>query len=119
MTSAAKPDALPPQAEADFQRMVVDMARKLGWTVFSLPRSAGVSARTGKVVSYVTSEGWPDLVLWRGTKAILRELKSDKGKVSPAQQAVGDGLLLAGWDWSVWRPRDWLEIEATLRGELQ
>ena len=114
---AAKPDAMHALSEADFQKMVVDAAHLLGWRTFAVRKSAAISAKTGKVVSYVTNSGWPDLVLWKGSKMILWELKSDSGKLSPEQ-----ALVLASLEdvedvhrvGCVW-PRDWNEIVETLR----
>jgi hypothetical protein len=36
----------------------------------------------------------------------MRELKTEHGKVTPAQENWGDWLRLAGVDWGVWRPAD-------------
>jgi hypothetical protein len=52
--------------------------------------------------------GWPDLVIV-GNGIIYRELKSERGTLSPEQRAVGDRLELAGADFAVWRPRHLLD----------
>jgi len=52
-----------------------------------------------------SKEGWPDWTII-GNRIIYRELKTEKGKVTPAQQAVGDILTAAGGDWTVWHPSD-------------
>ena len=52
-----------------------------------------------------SNKGWPDLAMWaRGF--ILRELKTDAGKLTAEQQRCGDELRAAGQDWDVWRPAD-------------
>lgn len=50
--------------------------------------------------------GWPDLVIIGPGKLLYRELKSERGSVTPDQRAVGAKLTAAGCDWAVWRPRD-------------
>ena len=118
---AAKPDTLPAQSEADFQRMVVDMAHRLGWVTFSV-RQAAVHFGKGadrKDMAFVTSGGWPDLVLCKPPKLLFAELKSEKkgAKVSPEQEEWIAWLKGCNEDVRVWSPRDWPEIEATLKGE--
>lgn len=49
--------------------------------------------------------GWPDLVLWR-SRLIVRELKSERGRLSAAQVRVIAALRTAGVDAGVWRPAD-------------
>ena len=60
--------------------------------------------------------GFPDLVI-AGRKVLYRELKTQKGVVSPAQREWLDALTAAGQDAGVWRPEDWLSgrIERELR----
>jgi hypothetical protein len=92
--------------ETSFQASVIDLARLLGWTVFYVTDSRG------------SPPGWPDLTLCRGGVLIFRELKSENGRLSIEQQEWADQLLAAGVDWQVWRPADWPQIEATLKGQL-
>lgn len=51
--------------------------------------------------------GFPDYTIWGAGGLIFRELKTDKGRLTARQQAVGQSLLAAGADWAVWRPADW------------
>ncbi len=48
-------------------------------------------------------EGFPDLVIV-GRKVMYRELKTQKGTVSPAQKEWLEALRIAGQDACVWRP---------------
>jgi hypothetical protein len=52
--------------------------------------------------------GWPDMALvTRDGRFLLRELKTDKGKLSAAQKSwIGD-LRRCGLDADIWRPCDW------------
>jgi hypothetical protein len=51
-----------------------------------------------------TTPGVPDDILIGPYGVLWRELKTMRGKVTPAQQAMGEALLAAGQDWAVWRP---------------
>lgn len=52
--------------------------------------------------------GFPDCtILMPSGKLMFRELKDQKGKLSPAQAVWRDRLLAAGFDWGLWRPSDW------------
>ena len=97
--------------EAEFQRMVIDLAGIYDWrvahfrTVFANGRWLTPVAGDGA--------GFPDLVLAKpGHDALFAELKTDTGRLSPAQKLWANALPLV----HVWRPRDWNRIEATLRG---
>ncbi|MFZ8417681.1 VRR-NUC domain-containing protein, partial [Staphylococcus aureus] len=63
--------------------------------------------------------GFPDLVLVHGDRGriLYRELKSTKGRVSPAQTEWINDLISAGQDAGVWRPQDW--INRTIEQELR
>lgn len=50
--------------------------------------------------------GWPDCVILGGATALFRELKSERGRLTPEQRRCGSLLTRAGLDWCVWRPRD-------------
>ena len=79
--------------EKQFQTQVVMVAKANGWIVYHT-----YDARR-------SAPGFPDLVLVRD-RVIYRELKTDTGRVSQAQQEWGDALTKAGADFAIWRPRD-------------
>ena len=58
-----------------------------------------------------TTPGVPDDILIGPRGILWRECKTMRGKVTPAQQAMGEALLAAGQDWGVWRPDDLLSGE--------
>ena len=93
--------------EADFQRVVVQMARICGWQVYHTANSRR------------STPGFPDLVLWhpQWERVIFRELKTQHGQISVAQDDVLQSLTAAGADARVWRPSDWDIIEETLTGQ--
>lgn len=100
--------------EAVFQRQVIQFARLRGWKCahFSTARGARGEFRTPTVAD---GAGFPDLTLAHPRGWLLvRELKTDTGRVSAAQQGWLELLASAGVDASVWRPRDWPRIQAEL-----
>jgi len=54
-----------------------------------------------------SERGFPDLVLVGPRGVLWRELKSSRGRLSPAQREWLDMLHRAGSDVDVWRPDDW------------
>ena len=66
--------------EAELRQAVVDLAHFLGWRVFSLP-----IAKTRRPVK--DAVGYPDLTLARDKRVVWIELKTDRGVLSPDQQA--------------------------------
>ena len=119
-----------PQNEAEFQAHVIHVARQMGWGI----TASAWLRQTEEATAYgiealpldglvfhprfsVGSEaGWPDLVLVRrrDKRVLFRELKADKGRVSPRQAAVLELLRAVGLDAGVWRPSD----EDRIQGEL-
>ncbi|MCU1488930.1 MAG: hypothetical protein JWM85_335 [Acidimicrobiaceae bacterium] len=93
------------QSEAQFEAAVVEFAKLCGWKVFH------------PFDSRRSEPGFPDLTLVRAGRLIFAELKSDKGRVKPEQQAwldALDGLRLVAVKVYVWRPSLWPEIETVL-----
>lgn len=100
----------PKLSEAQFQHQVIDLAKLHG---YSLIYHTHDSRRS--------QAGFPDLVLvseHRG-RALFRELKTETGRLSPAQFAWIGGMKLAKLNADVWRPSDLQSgrIIKELRGE--
>lgn len=97
-------------SEADYVDRIVDTARTHCWHVahFRPARTKNGSFRT----PMQGDKGFPDLVLARGGRVILAEVKSDTGRLGPGQPewlgAIGDYGRL-------WRPRDWQQVLDELR----
>lgn len=110
MTTAAqlREETILAWPEAKLQEQVIILARALGWEliyhVYDSRRS---------------HPGFPDLVLVHPSagRTLFVELKSTKGRLSPAQRLWIEGLRLAGQDATVWRPADFHSglIEKELR----
>ena len=93
------------ETEREFQARVTDLARILGWSVYSVPDSRRASLA-----------GYPDLTMWRGKRLVFAELKREKGKLSPQQVMVLDELRqLPNVEVYVWRPSNWANIRETLK----
>lgn len=97
-------------SEADFQTTVIEMAGYCGWKLIYHTRDSRGSAA-----------GFPDLVMIRGDSMIVAELKSQQGRVSPAQ-LQWYGACLKVEDRSngavqayLWRPSDLDDIERVLQ----
>jgi hypothetical protein len=87
----------PAPTEKQFAQQVTDLARLLGFKVY----------RTW--ISIRSPSGFPDLILVKpGRKLILAELKSERGRLTEAQE-VWLKLLrqVPGIEVHVWRPSDW------------
>ena len=109
-TAPGRQKVLDAMLEKDFQTGVLKLARFHG---FALAYHTHDSRRS--------APGFPDLVLVNPPtgRVLWRELKTNKGRVSPEQRAWLDGLTAAGMDAGVWRPND-LDtglVVAELRGE--
>lgn len=53
-----------------------------------------------------SAKGWPDLAICGKRGFIARELKAERGTVTPDQEKWGTLLREAGVSWDVWRPED-------------
>ncbi|NVM97816.1 VRR-NUC domain-containing protein [Arthrobacter sp. SDTb3-6] len=81
--------------EAAFQSHVERLARWHRWDFFHVYNSRR------------SRPGYPDLHLWHPVHgSMFRELKTMKGRQSPAQLEVEASMRAAGIDVGVWRPAD-------------
>jgi hypothetical protein len=103
--------------ERELQRCVLDLAHLLGWRVAHFRPAR--TAKGWRTPVEADGAGWPDLVLCRGKRFLVRELKGDGGRLSPAQLAWLIALQQSGVNADVWTPPDWHRghIEAVLKGE--
>lgn len=96
--------------ERSLQDAVEDIATLLGWKSYHTYDSRRSVA------------GFPDLVLCHpGRKGIpgqviYAELKAESGNVTAEQQGWLDALRSAGQTVFVWRPSEWEDIVAVLKG---
>lgn len=92
-------------SEADWQQQVIDLAHTLGWRHMFVRKSIG---KGRKWTTATNVPGWLDLVLWseRRQRVIFVELKTEKGVVSPDQEAMLASWHRTGQEAYVWRPSD-------------
>lgn len=93
-----------PLTEREWQAQVIDLARSTGWLVRHFSDSRR-QVRPGVHVGDRLAAGVPDLLLIR-ERVVWAELKTDRGKLRPAQEVVIAALEAAGAEVHVWRPRD-------------
>ena len=100
--------------EADLQRAVVVALR------FALPKGAIIhhcvnevpeagprgAKRQATLVGMGVYPGFADLVILCDGRVLFLELKSLKGKLSPAQEAFRDAVLAQGFAWALARSLD-------------
>ena len=95
--------------EKVFQQCVENLAVRAGWRCYHTYDSRR------------SQPGFPDLVLVHAGRGLLlfRELKTQTGKLTPAQRHWLADLKAAGSDVAVWRPLDWHTdvIRRTLTGD--
>ena len=102
--------------ERQWQAQVEGLARFYGWRLFHAPDNRP-NAR-GKVQR--VTPGFPDLFMVRDGEALAVELKTETGRVAPAQREWLDALaVVPGIDAYVWRPADFDDAHARLaRGRV-
>ena len=113
------------ETEKGFMQAVVDLARLQGWLVYH------------PYDSRRSQKGFPDLTMVRDGRLMFAELKTGKGKLTPAQEEWREELREVSWAeaetkdhfgspmfvpcsnvrYFLWRPSDWPEIEQVLEGE--
>lgn len=115
MTIRALPS--PVISEADLLSRLLEWADAWGWlTNHQRPALTSKGWRTATQGNLV---GWPDVIAVRGTRLVVAELKSDKGRTTPEQKRwLAAFRLVPGAEVFEWRPADWPEIVATLKPEV-
>lgn len=96
-------------SEADWQRRVMDTARIAGFRCAHFRAAIDRSGRWSTPME--GDKGVPDLILAKGGRVLLAELKSDRGKPTVEQRAWLEAL---GDHGRLWRPADWDQVLADL-----
>jgi hypothetical protein len=95
---------LPREREKGFLQAVREMARVYGWDTYHTFNSQR------------SEPGFPDLVLCRPPRLIIAELKTDRGRLTPAQHVWCAQLQqCAGLEVYIWRPAQWDAIRQRLQ----
>ena len=106
-------------SEQDFMNQVIELAHYLGWRVVHF-RSVKVQRKDGSVFYQTPVQadgaGFPDVVMIRGERIIVAELKTEKGKVTAKQEEWLDAFRATGRvEVFLWRPSDYEAIVDCLR----
>lgn len=106
MTADEYNDALmAAMSEAEFQRWVVGQAQMHGWQRELIYHTHDSSK---------SQRGFPDLVLVKPPRVLLWELKSMRGRVSPAQERWVAAFKECGMEAAILYPCDWRVVEEEL-----
>ncbi|MFC4512164.1 VRR-NUC domain-containing protein [Streptomyces ehimensis] len=91
--------------EEQFRRQVRQIAAMRGWTLAYHTHN-----------SQRSDAGWPDEVFGHphAGRVLFVELKTDKGRIRPAQREWLQHLAICGLEAALWRPRDMRLIVDTL-----
>lgn len=100
-------------SEAEWLDMVTELATLKGWDWMHIRPAMKRNGSWLTAVAGSLGEGWPDLVLVKGRRILLVELKADRGALSEHQRRVLD-VLRSAVDVDVWRPADWPRIVEAL-----
>ena len=93
-------------SEKQFQANVVALAKTFNWLVYHTHDSRR------------SEPGFPDLVLVR-ERVLFRELKTESGSLTKAQEVWGSKLREAGADYAIWRPRHLSQIAKELSSKCK
>jgi len=94
-------------SESEFTRLLIAVARGLGWRTAHFRPARLKSGRWATPVQG-DATGFPDLILVRGKRLLAIELKSRSGRLRPEQRDWLDALgLVPGVTCVVARPGDW------------
>lgn len=91
--------------EAQWQKVVTDVADAYGWTWWHAPDNRPVKGRIQRI-----KPGLPDLIMVRGKRLIFAELKRETGSTTAAQDDALDKLGGTNAETYVWKPRDRAEV---------
>ncbi len=90
------------ESEKEFMARVVKIAKDCGWRTYHVH------------FSQRSEPGFPDLLLLRGIRQIVAELKVGKNKLTPEQQDWLCAFSDAHVETHLWTPGMWPEIVKTL-----
>lgn len=104
--------------EADFQKVLVQFARIMGWDVHWHPDEKQ-NAKSGRW-DLMPPPGFPDLVMVRDERILFVELKGQRGKLSHDQEYWQEALVKLHWPsqgvvtYFCWKPENWDLIVSVL-----
>lgn len=91
-------------SEKEFMSQVIQLAQLFRWKIYHTHNSRKSVA------------GFPDLLMLRGAKMIVAELKVGRNKITSDQADWLTWFRVAGAKSYLWTPDHWSEIESVLKG---
>jgi VRR-NUC domain. len=89
--------------ERQLQDAIIEAAKRMNWLCYHVYDSRR------------SVPGFPDLVLLKGQRMMVLELKTDKGRVRPEQHVWLDAFVQAGITAKIIRPADLDDVLAQLQ----
>ena len=87
----------PQSTEAQVQKAIITYLQLKGWLVAHIPNGGRDAAHRRQMARQGAVNGWPDLVaIDRQGQTLWVEVKTAKGRISPAQKAVISELEARG-----------------------
>jgi hypothetical protein len=104
-----------PESEAGFTAAVIALAKLHGWRVAHFRPAR--TARGWRTSVQGDGVGFPDLVMCRGPRLLVVELKAERGSLSAEQKGWLAAFGETAAEVITWKPRDWNEIKRVLGSE--
>lgn len=101
----AVPPALFDQDEKSFTDQVLDLAALYRWRRAHFRPGRTMAGWRTPVAG--DGAGFPDLILLKGARIVVAELKARRGRLSPDQLDWLEAWRQVGVEVYVWRPDDW------------
>lgn len=95
-------------SESQLQRAVISLAQMRGWRVAHFRNAQMPNGRWLTPVQ-ADGKGFPDLVMVRGGRIVVAELKAKWRKASPEQDVWLEDFKKAGAEAYLWGPLQWDE----------
>ena len=93
-------------SENELLAAVLDLARVYGWKTYHA--RPAMTAKGYRTPVQGDGKGFPDLLMVKGDKVVIAELKAEKGKTTPEQDAWLAALYYhCDNEPMVWRPEQW------------
>jgi len=90
--------------ERDLQDQIIQLARLLRWRVAHF--RPAMTAQGWRTPVQADGKGFPDLILLRGSRIVVVEVKRQLGTIDPDQELWLDAFRGVGAEVHVWRPSD-------------
>lgn len=91
--------------EKEFQQQILELAKLCGWLTYHTYDSRRCTP------------GFPDLVMIKGKRLVVAELKVGNNKLTSEQERWITAFLISGVESYIWKPEHWEEIEQVLTGK--